>query len=135
MDQFNLRNDLSLVCRAHQLVMDGFKYHFDDTNCLTVWSAPNYCGRCGNVGALLEISDSGHHHFVTFTSPQSSSQSLSRDRPGGNLFDIASKDDDDYDLPFHVATTAIVDDHHVYTDDSADPGGHLKGGRQVPVLR
>jgi diadenosine tetraphosphatase ApaH/serine/threonine PP2A family protein phosphatase len=63
--EFNRINKLELVCRAHQLVQEGYKYMFDQ-QLVTVWSAPNYCYRCGNVASILALDENLKREFLIF---------------------------------------------------------------------
>jgi serine/threonine-protein phosphatase 6 catalytic subunit len=74
--EFNHINGFKLIARAHQLVMDGFKYWFKDQNLVTVWSAPNYCYRCGNVASILNISDTMERSFDIFHAVSDSSRAV-----------------------------------------------------------
>ena len=55
-ETFNHSNGLTLVSRAHQLVMEGYNW-CHDRNVVTIFSAPNYCYRCGNQAAIMELDD------------------------------------------------------------------------------
>ncbi|KAJ6868816.1 hypothetical protein NC651_033801 [Populus alba x Populus x berolinensis] len=63
--QFNHTNGLTLISRAHQLVMEGYNWS-QDKNVVTVFSAPNYCYRCGNMAAILEIGENMEQNFLQF---------------------------------------------------------------------
>ena len=45
--------------------MEGHKSMFNDT-LVTVWSAPNYCYRCGNVAAAMKIGSDNLISFITY---------------------------------------------------------------------
>ena len=55
--------------------MEGYKVMFDD-KLVTVWSAPNYCYRCGNIAAILSLDEELNHDFKTFNAVPESSKSV-----------------------------------------------------------
>ena len=55
-EQFNHSNGLTRIARAHQLVMNGYNWSHE-RNVVTVFSAPNYCYRCGNEAAIMEVDE------------------------------------------------------------------------------
>ncbi|KAI3383837.1 hypothetical protein SNEBB_001693 [Seison nebaliae] len=65
--QFNLKNDLEMISRAHQLVMDGYSWTHGE-QVVTVFSAPNYCYRCTNMAAIMVLptEDLKDKEFIQF---------------------------------------------------------------------
>eukprot|EP00981_Chlorochromonas_danica_P002468 scaffold474_cov169-Ochromonas_danica.AAC.3 len=54
--QFLRRHDLDLICRAHQVVEDGYEF-FARRQLVTIFSAPNYCGEFDNAGAMMSVDE------------------------------------------------------------------------------
>ena len=53
-EEFLKKNDLDLICRAHQVVEDGYEF-FGDRSLVTVFSAPDYCGEYQNCAAMMIV--------------------------------------------------------------------------------
>jgi hypothetical protein len=70
-------NDLTYIVRAHQLCQEGYQVLWDKF--ATVWSAPNYCYRMGNLASILEITgDNGavKHYNVYAEAPAEERRTL-----------------------------------------------------------
>ena len=55
-DNFLTIHNLEVLVRAHQVVEKGYEF-FNGRKCVTIFSAPNYCGEFDNAGAMMTISD------------------------------------------------------------------------------
>ena len=70
LNNFLKKNDLDLVCRAHQVVEDGYEF-FGDKELVTVFSAPNYMGQFENSGAIMLVDENLMCSFKIFKSEDS----------------------------------------------------------------
>lgn len=99
--EFNHVNGLRLIARAHQLVNEGYKvssppvlstgdpdqltalqYHFPEDSVVTVWSAPNYCYRCGNVASIMSVDKGLSPKFSIFSAVPDDQRHLPASRRG-----------------------------------------------------
>ncbi|XP_030385603.1 serine/threonine-protein phosphatase alpha-2 isoform-like isoform X2 [Scaptodrosophila lebanonensis] len=56
LEKFLAKHDFDLVCRAHQVVEDGYEF-FAKRQLVTLFSAPNYCGLYDNAGATMGVDE------------------------------------------------------------------------------
>ena len=54
--EFLDRHEIDLICRAHQVVEDGYEF-FANRQLVTVFSATNNCGEFENDGALKSVDE------------------------------------------------------------------------------
>ena len=54
---FNKKNDLDLIIRAHQVVDEGYEF-FAQRQLITIFSAPNYCCEFDNSAGIMIIDES-----------------------------------------------------------------------------
>ena len=55
-DNFLTIHNLEVLVRAHQVVEKGYEF-FNGRKCVTIFSAPNYCGEFDNAGAMMTINE------------------------------------------------------------------------------
>lgn len=87
-------NSMSHILRAHQLCMEGYASLFDK-HLSTVWSAPNYCYRCGNAASILEVGPGGSMYFNVFDAAPENE----RDGPNQQATQNAGGKVSPFDLP------------------------------------
>ena len=71
--------------KAHFFYFQGYEWHFNET-VLTVWSAPNYCYRCGNVAAILELDEHLQRDFTIFEAAPQESRGIPCKKPQADYF-------------------------------------------------
>ncbi|RKO92049.1 serine/threonine-protein phosphatase PP1-gamma catalytic subunit [Blyttiomyces helicus] len=54
--RFIKKHDLNLICRAHEVVEDGYAF-FAKRQLVTLFSAPNYTGEFDNAGAMMSVDE------------------------------------------------------------------------------
>ena len=62
--KFLEKNGIELLCRAHQLMDEGYKFCFR-RKVLTLFSAPNYCNSFNNKGAIMCVDENLKCTFIT----------------------------------------------------------------------
>ena len=79
--KFNHTNGLKKIARAHQLMNEGYQ-HTHDTHVTTIFSAPNYCYRCGNLAAIVEVDENMRQTHMQFDpSPRRGEANLAKKTP------------------------------------------------------
>ena len=79
-DKFLKNNNMDLIVRAHQLIMEGYKLHFG-IKLITICSAPNYCYRWNNFAAILQLDENLRTNYITFNAAPENNKHIPEKRP------------------------------------------------------
>ena len=79
-EKFLQSNGMDLIVRAHQMIMEGYKLHFG-SKLITIFSAPNYCYRCNNIAAILQLDENLRNNFITFKAASENMRPVPEKRP------------------------------------------------------
>ncbi|EWH16269.1 Ppg1p [Saccharomyces cerevisiae P283] len=110
-EKFLRMNDMNRIYRAHQLCNEGYQIYYDGL-VTTVWSAPNYCYRCGNKASILELYSKDQFYFNVF-----------EEAPENKLLKENSMNDNALEdsISNPVANRKLIADY--FEDDSASADG------------
>lgn len=108
-------NGFNKILRAHQLCNEGFQI-FWGGKVTTVWSAPNYCYRCGNKLSIMEV----------FNSSNDENSYLF------NVFDASPDSDKEFKRLFTEFNGVMNDDEFFEQSISGEPTRQLN--RKVPYI-
>jgi serine/threonine-protein phosphatase PP1 catalytic subunit len=81
---FLRKHQLELICRAHQVVEDGYEF-FAKRQLVTIFSAPNYCGEFDNKGAIMDVNEDLMCSFQILEAEKKSEQDAKAGRPSTPL--------------------------------------------------
>jgi serine/threonine-protein phosphatase PPG1 len=131
-EKFLYMNNLRHICRAHQICMEGYQILFDDM-LSTVWSAPNYCYRAGNLASILEIGPSLERYFNVFgPCPNSERDPNAIPTPVNRLMDLF--DPDGVDEKKKILAASGTAGHRLWNDEDSGVGD-LGADQMVMIYR
>jgi len=74
------------TCSNHTIVQSHMantaQYHFKNKDVVTVWSAPNYCYRCGNVASIMQLEEDLTPRFTIFQAVPDDQRMVPQGRTG-----------------------------------------------------
>jgi serine/threonine-protein phosphatase PP1-1 len=62
------------------------QYHFSNKSVVTVWSAPNYCYRCGNVASIMNVNEDLNPKFSIFSAVPEDQRAVPAGRRGAGEY-------------------------------------------------
>lgn len=99
--RFLQKHDMDLICRAHQVVEDGYEF-FSKRQLVTLFSAPNYCGEFDNAGAMMSVDESllcsfqvrfvGVYRHVAWLTPRGADPQTCREEAKVRVWQICQVD-------------------------------------------
>lgn len=66
-NKFLKTHNLDLICRAHQVVEEGYEFFGGKRQLVTIFSAPNYCGEFENKGAVMLVKENMQCSFLVYS--------------------------------------------------------------------